>query len=117
MASRHLTILLSGMIAGDPHQGGATWAVLQYLLGLRRLGHNVLFVEPIQPAAVRPGSAALVEPVNAAYFRQVAADFGLEGYSALLLTGTRHTVGLAYDDLLQVARRADLLLNISGMLT
>ena len=32
------TILVSGMMAGDPHHGGATWAVLQYLLGFRRLG-------------------------------------------------------------------------------
>ena len=37
------------MIAADPYQGGATWAVLQYLLGLRRLGHRVCFVEPMKP--------------------------------------------------------------------
>ena len=63
-----LTILLSGMIAGDPHQGGATWAVLQYLLGLRRLGHEVLFVEPIKAASLLPGGARLSESVNARYF-------------------------------------------------
>ena len=34
-------ILVAGMVAGVPGQGGATWAVLQYVLGLRRLGHDV----------------------------------------------------------------------------
>ena len=49
MPHRKLTILFSGMLAGDPGQGGASWAVLQYVLGLRRLGHDVYFVEPVKP--------------------------------------------------------------------
>ena len=57
MAAPKLTILLSGMIAGVPHQGGATWAVLQYLLGFKRLGHDVYFIEPIEEAALRPVGA------------------------------------------------------------
>ena len=59
MAGGRLTILVSGMIAGDPHQGGATWAVLQYLLGFRRLGHEVYFVEPLVETALRPVGATL----------------------------------------------------------
>lgn len=116
MAER-LTILFSGMIAGVPRQGGATWAVLQYLLGLRRLGHAVYFVEPIADAALRPAGAALAESENAAYFREVAEAFSLTGCAALLRPGTRDTVGLPYGDLLDAARRADVLINISGMLT
>src|ERR1700678_4457868 len=99
------TILVSGMIAGDPHQGGATWAVLQYLLGLARLGHDVYLVEPLAAAALQPDGASLSESVNAAYFRQVCADFSLEQSAALLLPGTRQTVGLPYELLCQVARR------------
>src|SRR5215213_7280922 len=108
-------VLLSGMIAADPCQGGATWAVLQYLLGLRRLGHDVLFVEPIPAASVRPAGVPLERSANADYFRQVADDFGLE-QSALLLAGSRETVGLNYDELRRLASRADVLINISGML-
>src|SRR5229473_4351356 len=55
--------------------------------------------------------------INAQYFRQVAMDFGLERSSALLLAGTRQTVGLTYDRLVEVARRTDVLVNISGILT
>jgi hypothetical protein len=117
MRSGELTILLSGMIAADPHQGGATWAVLQYVLGLRELGHRVVFVEPVQPSKVQPAGAPLAESVNAGYFHEVASDFALDGTAALLLAGSRTTVGLEYRRLLELAREADLLINISGMLT
>lgn len=112
-----LTILLSGMIAGVPRQGGATWAVLQYLLGFRRLGHDVYFVEPVEAAALRPEGAPLARSTNAAYFRRVTSDFGLAANSALLLAGTRQTVGLPYAGLREAARRADVLLNVAGLLT
>src|SRR3954453_7682907 len=103
--SRPLTILLSGMIAADPFQGGATWAVLQYLLGLRRLGHDVYFVEPISPSSLRPtGATDLAATANAAYFSEVARSFALEGRAALLLTGTSQTLGIEYDELRQIAR-------------
>ena len=39
------------MVAADPHQGGATWAVLQYVLGFEQLGHEVWLVDPAQPRA------------------------------------------------------------------
>jgi len=98
------SIVLSGMVAGDPHQGGATWAVLQYALGLERLGHDVTVVEPV-PAA---------EPPIVGYFEQVVAEFGLA--ATLLVRGTRETVGLAYEELRGRARGADLLLNVNGLL-
>jgi hypothetical protein len=106
VAKRNLTILFSGMIAGDPGQGGATWAVLQYLLGFRRLGHDVVFVEPVKT----------LTPAVTEYFRSVTEEFGLQGSAALLIAGTRKTVGLPYDRLAAVARRADMLVNVSGML-
>jgi hypothetical protein len=105
------------MIAGDPHQGGATWAVLQYALGLRRLGHDVVLVEPVKPASIRPAGADLLESINAVYFRDVVASFGLRDTSGLLVEPTRRTVGLDHASLRRAAQQADLLINISGMLT
>jgi hypothetical protein len=104
------------MIAGDPHQGGATWAVLQYVLGLQKLGHKVVIVEPIAVKSIRPTDGSLNESVNAAYFRQVAADFGLTERAALLSENSRQTVGMAYDKLRSFASKADVLINVSGML-
>jgi hypothetical protein len=94
------------MLAGDPHQGGASWAVLQYVLGLRRLGHDVWLVEPVP---------ALRDDI-VAYFQTVVAEFGLDGRAALLENGTRRTAGVPYPDLARATRGADLLLNVSGML-
>jgi hypothetical protein len=112
-----LTIIFSGMIASDPHQGGATWAVLQYLLGLKRLGHRVYFIEPLQPTALKPDGGPFESSINAQYFQQVMAEFGLEDSSSLLLADTQRTVGMPYPKLVDIARRADALINISGMLS
>jgi hypothetical protein len=117
MSKPKRSILFSGMIAADPFQGGATWAVLQYVLGLRRLGYDVCFVEPVKASSLHPAGATLEVSDNARYIAQVAGDFGLGGSVALLLEGTRTTFGMAYEQLEQVARNADLLINISGMLT
>jgi hypothetical protein len=46
----------------------------------------------------------------------VVTDFDLGHRASLLLEGTRQTIGLPYDELLRAARRADVLINISGML-
>lgn len=104
------------MIAADPYQGGATWAVLQYLLGFKQLGHDVYFVEPVREDALRPARASLAYSSNAAYFNEVMSEFGFLQRSALLLSGSEETVGLSYNQLREVARRVDVLINISGML-
>src|SRR5687768_5157477 len=104
------------MIAADPYQGGASWAVLQYILGLRELGHHVLFIEPIEPAKIRPAGSSLERSENAKYFAELASGIQLRESSALL-TGSQTTVGLAYEKCFAFARDADVLINISGMLT
>jgi len=111
------TILVSGMIAADPWQGGATWAVLQYVLGLGRLGHEVYFIEPIHAKSLRPETGSLASSNNAKYFLSVVDDFELRDRAALLLDGTRETVGLSYEQLVRIAKGADLIINIAGMLT
>src|SRR3954453_4066261 len=98
--SRRLTILFSGMIAGVPRQGGATWAVLQYLLGLRRLGHDVLFVEQVERLED-----------SAPYFDQVVRSFDL--HATLIERGTGRTHGASRQT---AYGGADLLLNLSGRL-
>ena len=111
-----LTIIVAGMIAGDPYQGGATWAVLQYILGLRQLGHDVHFIEPVAVNKLQPRGTSLPCSMNAAYFRSVMRQFNLESRATLLLAGTKQTVGLPYDDLCRIAAAGDCLINISGML-
>src|SRR5579862_2279855 len=104
------------MIASDPWQGGATWAVLQYVLGFRRLGHEVLVIEPITAKALRPAGVGLGDSENVSYFREVMAAFELCGDSAILVSGTKETFGVSYEELHRRAQTADLLINISGLL-
>ena len=95
------------MIAATPRQGGATWAVLQYLLGLRRLGCDVHFIEPVGE----------VLPQGARYCDEVMRQFGFENRWALAVTDRRdHVVGMSRERLAAVAGQADILLNVSGML-
>ena len=110
-----LSIVIAGMVAAQPGQGGAAWAVLQYVLGLEALGHEVTLVDPAT-VATEVDDAAFGRSAAAAYFRSLVADFGLEGSAALLRAGTRTTVGLSHAALVERTRRADLLINISGML-
>lgn len=44
MTKRPLKILVGGYLIGFP-LGGMFWLALSYLLGLKRLGHEVLFLE------------------------------------------------------------------------
>jgi hypothetical protein len=131
MSSSRLRILVSGMMAGVPGHGGATWAVLQYVLGLQQLGHDVCFVEPVDPLGGEQASAPEGEsgpeawnartshpfrPETLSYFQEVVTRFGLQDRAALLNRATRETAGIPYPELLRFARGADLLLNLSGLL-
>jgi hypothetical protein len=111
-----MRVIVSGMIAGDPGQGGAAWAVLQYVLGLKKLGHEVYLIEPLSPNAVRPTGGGFRDSKNATYFQNVVRDFGLEGSASLVLEGTTETAGLVFAELRKIARSAIALFNVSGML-
>ncbi len=100
------SLIVSGMIAATPRQGGATWAVLQYLLGFRRLGASVYFVEPVDEP----------DPDSAAYCGEVMGAFGLEGRWALVPRDGGDPIGMSREGLRAAAREADVLLNVSGML-
>ena len=110
-------VLLGGMFARVPDQGGPAWVVLEYVLGLLRLGHRVVLVEPVAESDLVPAGATLATSENAAYFRRVIRRFGLEDAAALLRAGTRDTVGLPHARLLQAAREADLVIDMAGGLT
>jgi hypothetical protein len=117
MPRKGLKIVVAGTIASVPRQGGWTWVVLQYLLGLRRLGHAVTFVDPVAPDALRPGDRPLAESLNARYFRAVVRHFGVEHVATLVVTdGSRRTVGIEYDDVVRAVEGADVLINVSGVL-
>jgi hypothetical protein len=98
------------MIAATPWQGGAAWAVLQYLLGLRRLGCSVYFMEPID----RPEALSSDVP---RYCEQVMGRFGFEDRWALIPPRGGDSIGMGRAQIGSAAREAELLLNVAGMLS
>src|SRR5438046_1410540 len=84
------TVIVSGVIANKPHNGGAAWTRLSWALGFRRLGCDVIFAEQIAPDACvdelgRP--ASFCESTNLQHFVRVVERFSLAGRAALLCVG------------------------------
>lgn len=99
-------VVVSGMFASVPGQGGWVWAVMNWVLGLLRQGHEVLLVEPVEE----------ITAGGAAEFSRIVESFGLAGRAALV-TPERNGAGLGYGSVAGFARRSDLLLNMGGVLT
>jgi hypothetical protein len=113
------TLVVSGAIANRPLNSGGAWVRLSWVLGLRRLGFDVWFVEQIDEATcvnAAGAPAAFAESENRRYFEQVVERFGLEGRASLLYEGGRESAGVPLAELLPVAQEARLLVNVSGHL-
>lgn len=114
------TIVVSGAIANRYLKGGEAWHRLSWVLGLRKLGFTVYFVEQIgREACVDPAGKVIAfeNCVNLAYFQRITGQFGLLGSAALIYENGEQIHGLSYAELLDLAEAADLLVNISGHLT
>lgn len=117
MTEGRLTI--AGSIAQKPHQAGHSWQFLQYLLGFRRLGWDVLFVDRLErelcvDAAGRPCSPQ--ESTGLRYLDDLMRRFGLQQAWSVALDDGSHA-GLGRDLVLEHVRDSDYLLNVMGFLT
>jgi hypothetical protein len=115
-ATRPLRIVTTGLAVTYP-LGGVFWDYIQYPLGLRQLGHEVLYLEDTGKWCYDPRAQSFVEDgtANAAWFaRQVAElDRGLaERFSFRDVKGTVH--GRSWYDVVRFCRSADLFLHISA---
>jgi hypothetical protein len=114
------TAIVSGALANKPFNGGEAWVRLSWLLGLRRLGFDVCFVEQLTSADcvdAGGGPTEFARSANRAHFDAVVAEFGLDGQAGLLCDGGRESAGLGLAAIRERAADADLLVNISGHLT
>ena len=113
------TILIAGALAQKPRHGGHTWVFLQYILGFRRLGWDVVFLDQLAPEMCVDGAGRpcpFEESLGVRVFLEVMRRFGLEGCYSLGRAGTRDAVGLGRARVLQRARDAALLVNVMGFL-
>ena len=114
------TVFVAGALANKPGNGGEAWVRLSWVLGLRRLGLDVRFVEEISPQACvdRHGEPTDIESsANLAYYRSVVDRFDLSSSSTLVYGGGAKVFGVPEDEMLAGADSAAALFNISGHLS
>ena len=114
------TIVIAGALAQKPRQGGHTWQFLQYLLGFRRLGWEVLFLDQLEPDMCVDDSGQpcpLEQSVNLRYLVEVMAGFGLQDAYALIYNGGEQFIGLSRTEVLERVRNSAFLLNFMGYLS
>jgi hypothetical protein len=111
------TIVVAGSVAQRPGNGGHTWVFLQYLLGLRKLGWDVLFLDRLEPEMcvdARGRPTDLEHSFNIAYLDRVFEAFALGDRYAVFHDGGRSSVGLSRPQVLEEVGRAALVLNVNG---
>jgi hypothetical protein len=113
------SVVIAGALARKPRIAGHTWALLQYLLGFRRLGWETLLVDSLEPSLCvdETGRNGVMEgSVNLRYALDVVRSFGLEDDYLLIGPGGESLIGLPRSRLLERVSHSAFLLNIMGYL-
>jgi Glycosyl transferases group 1 len=113
------TIIVAGALAQRPGYGGHTWVFLQYLLGFRRLGFDVVFLDRLEPGMCFDSVGAPApfrSSENIRYVDEVMERFGLSGRWSVLYDGGRDAAGLDRGEVVERASRSVLLINVMGYL-
>jgi len=109
-----MRILFAGIIARYPF-GGVTWCSLMYLLGLRALGHDVLYIEDTGECIYDPERNALSPDPSygTRYIHNALEPFGLGSHWCFVnYDGTYH--GCRRESVREYCSDADLFVNLSG---
>jgi hypothetical protein len=114
LASRKTVLLLH--LAGQIPLAGIAWQALHYVLGLRRLGHDVWYIEDSGASPYDPRRKTLAEDCsyNVGFLRHMMERFDLGDRWSYYdgLRGEYH--GLPKERVFELYRRADALINLSG---
>lgn len=112
-----MKIILGAALTRYPFVAGSVWNRLHRVIGLQRLGHEVVFVEELKPAQVvdRAGRpCAYADSINRRWFAEITERFGGRGSACQVWQRGAETTGMSFEQLKSVARETDLLLNMSG---
>jgi hypothetical protein len=114
------SIVIAGSLAQKPGRGGHTWVLLQYVLGFRKLGWDVLFLDRLEPdmCVSETGTTVGIDrSQNLQYFLRVMSGFGLEGDYGLLCNRGTNTIGLGRAQIVDRVAASAALINVMGFLT
>jgi hypothetical protein len=111
--------IVGGAIANKPRNGGESWVRLSWILGLRRLGFEVYFIEVLDTSTCIDEvgyPAPFSGSANEAQLERVVAEFGLQGTVALLDARGERLHGLDASELEGIFGEAEVLFDLSGHL-
>lgn len=118
-----LRIIVTGLIAQHSQLGGVTWDYLNVLLGMRRLGHDVYYIEDsgewpynLDGGPLGDDWVAHDPAYNVEYLARTMAEFGLSAKWAYHFPTKCEWYGLSDQQRTDLIRSADLLINVSGTL-
>jgi hypothetical protein len=109
-------VAVAGSVAQRPGRGGHAWVFLNYLLGLRELGHEVLFIDRLTPEMAGPGCEDARQSPQARWLDLVMSTVGLGNRSLLLVEGFGDGVDSAREGILEQLRGVDFLIDVNGFL-
>jgi hypothetical protein len=118
-----LRIIVTGLIAQHRLLGGVTWDYLNVVLGIKRLGHDVYYIEdsgewPYNFDGGLSGNDRVAhDPApTVEYLAGVMAQFGLSAKWAYHFPTESKWFGLSDVERTELTRSADVLINVSGTL-
>jgi hypothetical protein len=106
------SIAVAGSMAQRPRRGGHAWVFLQYLLGFRRLGYEVLFVDRLTSEMLGAGNPP---GDGVRWVEETMAAHGLDADWAVLLDDGE-SIGVSREQVLEHLRSSALLVDVMGFL-
>jgi len=111
-------VMVGATIASFPGNGGIAWERLSWILGFRRLGYDVFWVDELGRGHCVDAAGARGQGygscLNQPWFEQAVERFDLAGSAALLGDEGESLYGPSLDELLVLAEEAELLVNHAG---
>ena len=110
-------IVIAASLAQKPLQGGHAWVLLQYLLGFRKLGWDVLFLDALEPDMCfdqQLNPCSLEQSVNLKVFLRVMTTFDLQDAFSLFFNKGEKCIGKSRRQVLNHVRHSEVLINIMG---
>ena len=112
-----MKIIVGATISLPPYSPGRAWHRLHYVRGLQKLGHDVYYIEEVDPEScvdVDGSKVAIEQSVNKKLFLSTMESFGLVGKACQIYNRGQATSGLSLDSMVSLSKEADLIINWSG---
>lgn len=110
------TAIVGGALAQRPGTPGHAWVFLNWVLGLRAIGFDVILVDRLETNMLSAPERPISCSVEWKWFDSVTKNAGLGGRAAVLIDGGTAALGISRRELQRRCEGAAVLFNIMGYL-